>query len=191
MILEGLVTTLDRCDNLHVAAMGPQVDGPEVLQFELRPFSTSQTFRNLKRRGEGVLHVIDDALLLARAAIGQAGHVKCRTATKVQGFILEDCCRYFEFLVASMDESQERVRIQAEVVSAGRLRDFFGWNRAKHAVVEAAILATRTSFLQAEHIASEMARLQVLVEKTGGPAELEAMMLLMEYTSAACSGHNR
>ena len=33
------------------------------------------------------------------------------------------------------------------VVDEGRLRDFFGFNRAKHAVVEAAILATRIAFL--------------------------------------------
>ena len=34
------------------------------------------------------------------------------------------------------------------MVDQGRLRDFFGFNRAKHAVIEAAILATRLSLLR-------------------------------------------
>ena len=38
--------------------------------------------------------------------------------------------------------------IVADVVDSGRLRDFFGFNRAKHAVIEAAILATRIDFLE-------------------------------------------
>ncbi|MFO0968092.1 MAG: DUF447 family protein [Gemmataceae bacterium] len=36
----------------------------------LRPYPTSQTYRNLKEHGEGVLHVTDDVLLLAQAAVG-------------------------------------------------------------------------------------------------------------------------
>jgi hypothetical protein len=73
----------------------------------------------------------------------------------------------------------------AEIVHAERKRDFFGFNRAKHAVVEAAILATRTAFLPAEQVAAEFARLRVLVEKTGGPAEHEAFSLLAKTVLAA------
>jgi hypothetical protein len=83
-----------------------------------------------------------------------------------------------------MDESEQRVRIEAEVVHAGRLRDFFGFNRAKHAVVEAAILATRTDFLPLDEIEAEYRKLAVLVEKTGGPQEHEAFTLLCEHVAA-------
>ncbi len=41
-------------------------------RFVLRPFRTSTTYRNLKAHGEGVLHITDDVLLLARTAIGLA-----------------------------------------------------------------------------------------------------------------------
>ena len=58
------------------------------------------------------------------------------------------------------------------------LREFFGFNRAKHAVVEAAILATRTAFLPREQIMAEYERLAVLVEKTGGERETEAFAFL-------------
>jgi hypothetical protein len=95
--------------------------------------------------------------------------------------VLRDTCRYFEFRVATIDDSQERVRIEAEVLHAGRLRDFFGFNRAKHAVVEAAILATRTAFLPADEIAAEYRRLAALVDKTGGAQEKAAFELLQAH----------
>jgi len=79
------------------------------------------------------------------------------------------------------DDSGERSRLEAEVVHAGRLRDFFGFNRAKHAVLEAAILATRTALLPLAEIEAEYRKLAVLVEKTGGPAEREAFGFLRAY----------
>ncbi|HJT78949.1 MAG TPA: DUF447 domain-containing protein, partial [Gemmataceae bacterium] len=69
MILEGIVTTLSPDGALNVAPMGPHVT-PGMERFLLRPFPTSQTYRNLTAHGEGVLHVTDDVLLLARAALG-------------------------------------------------------------------------------------------------------------------------
>src|SRR5262245_38172984 len=147
MILEGVVTTVGPAGEVNVAPMGPRVEPGELRRFLLRPFPTAQTFRNLKARGEGVLHVTDDVLLLARAALGAAEPPPpLRPAQKVRGFVLEDACRWYEFRVSSIDEREERVRVEAEVVHCGRGRDFFGFNRAKHAVVEAAILATRTDF---------------------------------------------
>ena len=50
----------------------------------------------------------------------------------------------------------------------GTLREFFGFNRAKHAVVEAAILATRTEFLPMNEIEANYRQLAVIVQKTGG-----------------------
>src|SRR2546422_4374937 len=46
--------------------------------------------------------------------------------------------------------------------------------------LEAAILATRTHLLPADQIRAEFARLQVIVDKTAGPREREAMALLSE-----------
>jgi hypothetical protein len=183
VILEGLVTTLDENGGVHVAPMGPAVDGAEFNRFLLRPYPTSHTYQNLRRHGEGVLHVSDDVALLARAAIGDIEAPEVFPAERVRGYVLWRACRWYEFRVASVDDSQERARIEAEVVHTGRLRDFFGFNRARHAVVEAAILATRTAFLPSQQIAAEFERLAVLVEKTGGPDEHAAFALLQEYVA--------
>src|SRR5262249_10261997 len=106
-------------------------------------------------------------------------------AERVRGFVLKGACRYYEFRVRSFDESEERVRTEAEVVHTGRLRDFFGFNRAKHAVVEAAILATRIDFLPLDEIEAEYRNLSVLVDKTGGEQEHQAFALLREHVAAA------
>src|SRR4029078_1650153 len=139
MILEGLVTTLNPDGSPHLAPMGRRVE-PDFQRLLLRPFPTSQTYRNLKQHGEGVLHVTDDVLLLARAALGQvqtpaapspggAAHTTrvcvLRPAGSVRATVLADACRAYEFRVTIWDESGERVGITAAVVYAETLRDFF------------------------------------------------------------------
>jgi beta-RFAP synthase len=181
MILEGIVTTLGPDGAVNIAPMGPTVD-PAKKRFLLRPFPSSQTYRNLRHHGEGVLHVTDDALLLAKAAVGPVEPPpRLLQAQRVRGSILADACHYYEFRVAAIDAKEQRVHIEADVVHTGRLRDFFGFNRAKHAVVEAAILATRTHLVPLGEIDAEYRKLAMLVEKTGGPEEIEAFALLRRH----------
>jgi hypothetical protein len=181
MILEGLVTTVDASGALNVAPMGPIVD-EGMTRLRLRPFRTSHTYRNLKARPCGVFHVVDDVLLLARAAIGRLEPLPEQfPATVVEGRVLADACRWYEFEVESCDDTRERTEIEARVVHAGRLRDFFGFNRARHAVLEAAILATRVHILPRAEVLAEFARLEVPVAKTCGPREREAFDLLFCY----------
>ena len=97
MILEGLVTTRNPDGSIHLAPMGPRID-PDWKHFLLRPFPTSQTYQNLSKHGEGVLHVTDDVLLLAKAALGQASIPRFRDAKKVSGFVLENACRVYDAL---------------------------------------------------------------------------------------------
>lgn len=180
MILEGIVTTLGADETPNLAPMGPRVE-PGLSRFVLRPFKTSTTYRNLAARGEGVFHVVDDVLLLARAAIGAPVEAAMRPADMVGGVILEDACRYYEFKVSSIDDSDDRTTIHVHTVAQGHQREFFGLNRAKHAVVEAAILATRAAFLPRSAILDDLRRLAPLVEKTGGAAEAEAFALLSDH----------
>jgi hypothetical protein len=180
MILEGIVTTLGPDQQLNVAPMGPRVD-EDMRRFTLRPFQTSTTFRNLARLGEGVLHVTDDVLLFARAALGLELDEPVRPADMVQGMILTHACRYHEFRVVVLDDREQRANITVETVAEGRFRDFFGFNRAKHAVIEAAVLATRTDFLPIAEILDDFRKLAAPVEKTGGDQERAAFRLLLDH----------
>lgn len=181
MILEGLVTTLDSSGRLNVAPMGPIVD-ESMDRLILRPFRTSQTHRNLKLRPEGVFHVTDDVLLLARAAIRRLDETpETYPAERVAGRVLASACRWYEFTIDDFDDRQERATLAARVIHRGRLRDFFGFHRARHAVLEAAILATRLHLLPRNEVLAEFARLRVPLEKTAGPREREAFELLEKY----------
>ena len=181
MILEGIVTTINDDGTTNISPMGPAVD-VSMSWLILRLYQSSTTYHNLKRSGEGVLHVTDDVELLARAAIGRVDPLpELLEAEAVQGRILADACRWYAFRVRSLDESNQRAEIVCDVVDRGRLRDFFGFNRAKHAVVEAAILATRTAILPRDEILQEYKRLAVIVEKTASEQERRAFSLLDDF----------
>jgi hypothetical protein len=180
MILEGIVTTRTPSGEPHLAPMGPRF-GSDPRRFVLRPFPTSSTYQNLLKHPAGVLHVTDDVLLLARAAVGRAILPPLRAAHKVQGFILETACRALEFVVREADATGERMSLHCEIVREERLRDFWGFNRAKHAVLEAAILCTRLHLIPKEEVEAEFRKLKVIVEKTAGPQEFEAFEFLQQF----------
>jgi hypothetical protein len=181
ILVEGIVTTFNDDGSPHIAPMGPIVDHA-FSRLLLRPFRTSVTYRNLKRGREGVFHVTDDVELLARAAVGQLIELpRLEPATAVKGVLLSDACRWYAFRVEMLDDSEERTAIVANVVDSGRFRDFLGFNRAKHAVIEAAILATRIDFLEAPYILDELERLSAPVTKTGSHAERNAFEFLKRH----------
>ena len=168
---------------VNIVPMGPIVD-TDMTQFVLRPFRTSTTYRNLDRTREGVFHVTDDALLIAQAAVGRVtpdDHTPVRSAGRVSGLVLTDACRYYELKVVELDDRAQRTTIRAHVVTSVRLRDFFGFNRARHAVLEAAILATRVHLTTVASVLKEFDRLAVVVDKTGAQREHQAMALLYDF----------
>jgi hypothetical protein len=181
LILEGIVVTLNPDGSPNIAPMGPRVDRG-ITRLVLRPFRTSQTYQNLKRHGEGVLHVTDDVDLIAHAAVGQVDPLPPLVpVAAIHGQRLADCCRWFAFRLQTLDDADERTTIDCRVVDRGTIRDFFGFNRAKHAVLEAAILATRIGILPAKDIQNDMTRLATLVDKTAGEQERRAFAFLSDY----------
>jgi hypothetical protein len=106
-------------------------------------------------------------------------------ASVVRGVVLEAACSWRELQVRSIDSTPPRSRIETEIVHRGFRREFIGFNRARHAVLEAAIYATRVHMLARDFLESELTRLQVIVDKTAGPSEQEAMALLADYVRSA------
>lgn len=188
MILEALVVTRNADGSPHLAPMGPRVpdDGTDLHTFQLRPFNTSHTYKNLSQHPEGVLHVVEDVLLLAQAAVGRVDPLPTlRPATTVQGWIIAEACRWYEFRIVACDDRTERITLDAQVVTMGRGRDWFGFNRARHAVLEVAILATRVHLLPRQQIEADLERYGTWVEKTGGPREHAALAFLRAYLDEA------
>jgi hypothetical protein len=181
LILEGLVTSLDDDGLPRLSPMGPLVDRA-ITQITLRPYQSSQTYQNLKRNPRGVLQITDDVELISQAAIGRLQHSDLKWMAGPSDVpVLADCCRWFAFRVIDLDDSAERTTIRCEVTSRGEVRPFFGFNRAKHAVLEAAILATRIGILPQSQIQAELQRLATPVQKTAGLQERRAFELLAMY----------
>ena len=183
MIIETIVTTVDGNGAVNIAPMGVEWDGgdgPPVL----KPFLETTTYRNIVATGAAVVNLIDDVRLFARAAIGNPDYPVVR-AVAVNGVVLRDACSWRELSVRSVDSTPPRSRIETSVVHRGLRREFIGFNRARHAVLEAAIYATRVHFLERDFLEAELARLQIIVDKTAGPVEREAMALLADYIHAA------
>jgi hypothetical protein len=130
------------------------------------------------------VNLIDDVRVFARAAIANPEYATV-PATAVAGVVLADCCAWRELEVVTLDSTPPRSRIEMAVVHRGTNRDFIGFNRAAHAVLEAAIYATRVHMLPREFLESELQRLQVIVDKTAGFREFEAMVLVSEYIRSA------
>lgn len=190
MIIEGVVTTENSDGSVNIAPMGPRTD-PSLARLLLRPFPTSDTFQNLRRTGRGIFHITDDAELIARAAIGKLEtQPKLIAAPQNAGWIIADACRWLAFEARSIDESGPRVEIDCEVVARETVRDFLGFNRAKHALIEGAILATRIGILPGEKITADFASLEVIVDKTAGEAERRAWAVLRDYVRRRVSGES-
>lgn len=177
MIIETIVTTMDPGGTINFAPMGVEW-GEETIV--LKPFLETTTYRNVTATGVAVINLTDDAMLFAQGAISSP-QFPWIPATVVRGAVLGAACSWRELEVESVDSTPPRSRIVTRVRHAGTRREFLGFNRARHAVLEAAILATRTHLLPRDQIEADFARLQIIVDKTAGPREQDAMTMLTEY----------
>ena len=184
MTLETIVTTVAADGAVNCAPMGVEWGEDAIV---LKPFLETATYRNVVATRSAVVNLIDDVRVFAAAAISNPVY-PTRPAQTVRGVVLVDCCSWREVNVRSIDSTPPRSRIETTVVHRGMQREFIGFNRARHAVLEAAIYATRLHLLPRELIDSEFSRLQVIVDKTAGPQEVEAMALLAGYIRAIPPG---
>jgi hypothetical protein len=176
-ILETVVTTINPDGSVNCAAMGVEWGEQRIV---IKPFRGTRTLRNLRATEVAVVNVTDDILLFCEAALGDP-HPPTRPAAAIEGAVLDDACSWREVRVEAIDDGEPRARVDTVVVDGGMGREFLGLNRARHAVLEASILASRVRMLPAEEIAAELRRLEVLVEKTAGPREREAMAYVTRH----------
>ena len=184
MIIETIVTTVDAHGAVNIAPMGLEWTGQDDESPVLKPFLETVTYRNVIATGVAVVNLVDDVRVFAQAAISNPSF-PLEPAAVVKGFSLRDACSWREVSVKSIDSTPPRSRIDTQIVHHGFRREFIGFNRARHAVLETAIYATRVHMLERDFLEAELVRLQVIVDKTAGPAEHEAMALLSVYIRTA------
>ena len=182
-LLETVVTTIGSDGVVNCAAMGVRW-GEEELVFW--PFDATRTLKNLQSHGEAVVHLTDDVLLFVEAALGHP-RPPMRDASVIAGSVIEAASCWREVVVteiAPTDDELPRSRVRARVVAGGTgTRQPSGLCRARHAAVEASILASRLSWLGGERVCAELDRLQELVDKSAGPRERAAMDYVRRYVA--------
>jgi uncharacterized protein len=184
MIVETVTTTINPDGTVNCAAMGVEWGDEAIV---IKPYRGTRTLRNLQRGGAAVVNLTDDVLLFAQAALGDP-HPPTRPASAVEGAVLADACSWREVAVEDIDATGPRAHVATRVVARGSGREFVGFNRACHAVVEASILASRVRRLPQEEIRAELDRLSVLVDKTAGPRQRAAMDRVEAHVRAALGG---
>ena len=179
-IVETVTTTINPDGTVNCAAMGVAWADEIIV---IKPYRGTRTLRNLRATGAAVINLTDDILLFTQAALDDP-HPPTRPAAAIDGAVLADACSWREVTVEAIEASRPRTRVTTRVVGRGIGREFLGFNRARHAVLEASIIASRARRLPADEIRAELARLQVLVDKTAGPREREAMELVRGHVRA-------
>ncbi len=181
MIIEGLITCTPTRSAAapsapHVAALGPVVN-PELTSWKLRPFQSSKIFSLLQQNPRCVYHSHDDALVVVQLVLGHTPELSFRTLDSgVQ--VIEQACHWFELEIEAWDISGPRSEATARLIRQGDLRPFWGWNRAKHALLEAAIHISRAHLMQPGELQTQLLSLRTPIEKTAGPREQEAWRLI-------------
>jgi hypothetical protein len=182
-LLETVVTTIGSDGVVNCAAMGVRWGVHELVFW---PFEATRTLKNLRFRGEAVVHLTDDVLLFVESALGHP-RPPMRDASVVVGSVIEEASVWREVVVTEIeptDDELPRSRVRARVVAAGTgSGEPSGLCRARHAAVEASIVASRLKWLGGERVWSELARLQELIDKTAGPHERAAMDYVRRYVA--------
>ena len=181
MIVETVTTTLNPDGTVNCAAMGVEW-GEEAIV--IKPYRSTRTLRNLRTTGAAVVNLTDDILLFTRAALDDP-YPPTRPAATVAGAVLADACSWREVTVEGIELDGARASVRTRVVARGRGREFVGFNRAAHAVLEAGIVASRARRLPADEVRQELGRLSVVVGKTAGPRERAAMECVRAHVRRA------
>lgn len=181
MIIETIISTVDKKGCVNFAPMGIIMEGDDLI---IRPYKEAITYQNLLTTRQGVVHITDNVWIFVQSALSNP-QFESFPAEQVQGFVLKDTCYYYEFIISDMDCSKERAKFIAHIVKKGWVRDFIGFNRAKNAIIEAAILATRIKFIEVEKILEKFEEYTIIVKKTGGYQEEQAMRYLIDYVKEA------
>jgi uncharacterized protein len=183
-IRETIVTTVDEGGKIHIAPIGIIAEGDGWV---IAPFRPSVTLDNLAAVPFAIANYTDDVRIFAGCLTGRKnwrtvavdGYPVPRLASAIAHSVLE---------VVSIQDDGVRPRLYCRVVDEKAHAPFTGFNRAKAAVLELAILVSRLGMLPLEKIEAEIAYLKIAIDKTAGPEEEEAWLWLMQRVDSHLAG---
>jgi hypothetical protein len=139
MITETVITTVNENDKIHFSAIGIEFFKTKAV-FYL--YKKSITALNLKRKGSGVINIVDKAEYLIKSALNSK-KIDVSQIKKNELYYLTDCCIYYEFKVLAIKNYEEKHKVEVEILVEKDNRRYIGFNRANNLLLEAAIIASR------------------------------------------------
>jgi hypothetical protein len=186
MIRETIVTTMNAAGAVHITPFGIIADDDTWI---IAPFHPAVTIDNLRAVPFAVASYTDDVRIFAGCLTGRRNWPTV-SSDEVPVPRLAAALAHVELAVIDVTEDAQRPRFRCRVVHRASHAPFEGFNRAKAAVLEAAILVSRLDLLPRETIEREMAYLANAVRKTAGSSEQEAWDWLVERVRARYPGEN-
>ena len=175
-IRETILTTISPDGVVHIAPLGIIEEGASWV---IAPFRPSTTLDNLEANGIAIANYTDDPLVFAGCLTGRKDWPLTPVADcpvpRLDAALAHDV-----LTVERVEAHEQRPRFVCRVTASGQHRPFTGMNRARAAIVEAAILVSRLSMLPTDKIEAEVAYLNIAIEKTAGDDERQAWYWLME-----------
>ncbi len=175
MINEIIITTLNEDRSVHIAPMGVRREND---LFVIAPFKPSTTLENLERDGQAVINMTDDVRIFAGCLTGHYDWPTVGTSL-IDGKRLKVALSHIEIEVVRQEDDETRPVFYCQEKYQENHAPFMGLNRAKAAVLEAAVLVSRLHMLPDEKIDNEIEYLQIAIDKTASEHELEAWGWLM------------
>ena len=176
MIFETIITTQSANGTIHIAPMGLREENGLVI---LAPFKPSTTLDNITATDHAVLNLLTDTRVFAGCVTGRRDW-PTQPAEKIAGVSLACALNHVELRLVECSDDTQRPVLQMARVHQVRHADFIGFNRAQAAVIEGAVLVSRLHMLSAHKVDSELAYLQIAIDKTAGAQEHEAWGWLLD-----------
>ncbi|HOI81477.1 MAG TPA: DUF447 family protein [Synergistales bacterium] len=179
MIIETIFSTRSADGENNFAPMGMErTDAATVL---VRPFRSSLTWENLNRNGFAVAGITDSILPFVYAATKDR-KLGSFPAFRVPCHVPADPCSWVELELKRISLEGERGECIFRIVHEEYRRPFSGFNRARYAILEALVAATRVDIRGREPFLAEYARAVELTRRTGGEEERLALLLIEKWT---------
>jgi hypothetical protein len=151
MIIETVLSSISQDGKINFAPIGVHVPNTtshlsEVKDIELRLYSGSHTFSNLKTMAEGVINFTDDISIFVDTALFSKS-LPTVPSLMVRPPRMAQAKTVWEFSVTSFNDSIEPARVVGKVLSFEEFAGFSGFCRARAAILEATIKATRIQWI--------------------------------------------
>ena len=180
-VRETIVTTKNIDNTIKISPLGIYID-EEVLR--IKPFKPSTSLDNLLRNKSGVINYVDDVRIFASCIVKKSIKIGLSKVDKIDCSRIESAISHTEFVVDHVDDDNIRPTIICRPVNEEIHKMYYGLNRAKSAVLELCILASRLGIVSDKKIRDEIEYLNIAIEKTAGNNELEAWAWLNEYINS-------